>query len=448
MAVSKKIEEASFGSKCLPVIVHLWSMSDRSVRTNLLKSLKNLVELIPEGTVNKNIIDPMLAGFGDSNSKMREETLKSLVHIVDKLDERNLQDKLVRCITTLQGDAEASIRTNATIFLGRIATKLKESVRVRVLCNSFAKAMKDNFVHCRIAGLKATQCSLGILDLPQLTGKILPQACLMTCDKSGEVRELSLALLQQSLAILNENHNKMSKMEKVPRDATDTSTVVSTSTNTQNAALFLGNTSAGWTSWAVDGLSKTLEKATIVGEEPANFATSHDSGSCQRQNITTDVKDNVEISQMVVADQGWGDVDDGLDSDDGEGHKFSAAGQIASKFELGMSGWGDDEIDFNDVDVNTVTQTKMNPQVNISSVKSLSINSFDDFDDDSDAFSSIPIRAIVCTEKKDTKSEQIISSAPVDVKSRPILGMGKNDKSKRIGVSKLKVESDENWEDF
>ena len=61
---------------------------------------------------------------------MREETLKTLVHVVDKLEEKHLQDKLVRCISNLQNDSEASIRTNATIFLGRISSKLKEAVRL------------------------------------------------------------------------------------------------------------------------------------------------------------------------------------------------------------------------------------------------------------------------------------------------------------------------------
>jgi len=53
----------------------------------------------------------------------------SLIFIVDKLDEVQLQDRLVRAITNLQNDAEPSIRTNATIFLGKIAAKLKEAVR-------------------------------------------------------------------------------------------------------------------------------------------------------------------------------------------------------------------------------------------------------------------------------------------------------------------------------
>ena len=53
----------------------------------------------------------------------------NLMNVIEKLDEVQLQEKLVRCIVGLQNDTEPSIRTNATIFLGRIASKLKENVR-------------------------------------------------------------------------------------------------------------------------------------------------------------------------------------------------------------------------------------------------------------------------------------------------------------------------------
>lgn len=69
LAQLNKIDEASFVAKCLPVVIHLWGMSDRAVRTSLLKSLKNLVTFIPSSAVNKNIFEPLLAGFSDSNAK-------------------------------------------------------------------------------------------------------------------------------------------------------------------------------------------------------------------------------------------------------------------------------------------------------------------------------------------------------------------------------------------
>lgn len=74
--------------------------------------------------------DPLFYWYlHDDRSRLRESTLMSLIYVVDKLDETQLQDRLVRCVVNLQNDPEASIRTNATIFLGKIAAKLKESVR-------------------------------------------------------------------------------------------------------------------------------------------------------------------------------------------------------------------------------------------------------------------------------------------------------------------------------
>lgn len=64
--------------------------------------------------------------------RLRESTLMSLIYVVDKLEEVQLQERLVRAVTNLQNDSEASIRTNATIFLGKIAVKLKEPVRYHI----------------------------------------------------------------------------------------------------------------------------------------------------------------------------------------------------------------------------------------------------------------------------------------------------------------------------
>lgn len=65
--------------------------------------------------------------------RLRESTLRNVFFLVDKLEEPQLQDRLVRAITNLQNDPDSSIRTNATIFLGRIATRLKEPVRYLLL---------------------------------------------------------------------------------------------------------------------------------------------------------------------------------------------------------------------------------------------------------------------------------------------------------------------------
>ena len=66
--------------------------------------------------------------------RLRENTLMSLIFVVEKLEETQLQDRLVRSVVNLQNDAEPSIRTNATIFLGKISVKLKDTVRWVASC--------------------------------------------------------------------------------------------------------------------------------------------------------------------------------------------------------------------------------------------------------------------------------------------------------------------------
>jgi hypothetical protein len=192
---------------------------------------------------------------------MREETLKCLVHVVEKLDEKHLQDILVRCITKLQNDTENSIRTNATIFLGRIAVKLKEGVRVRVLCVSFAKAMRDGFVHCRAAGLKAAIACLSLLDHSQLTSKLLPQVCSLLLDRSAEVRELSIKLLDLGLAVMKDQHKVLCVAEK------NAAAALAASGESGKTAASEKESSSWGTSWS--SLSLTLEKIAVGGTATA-----------------------------------------------------------------------------------------------------------------------------------------------------------------------------------
>jgi hypothetical protein len=69
LADENKLDEAALGNACLSVILKLWSMSDRALRTSLLKTLKSLVPLIPDKDVNHGIFEHMIQGFSDSNAK-------------------------------------------------------------------------------------------------------------------------------------------------------------------------------------------------------------------------------------------------------------------------------------------------------------------------------------------------------------------------------------------
>ena len=58
-------------------------------------------------------------------------------------------------------DPEPAIRTNTTICLGRIAGKLNDKTRPKVLFPAFSRALRDPFPHARLAGLRSiTACEV------------------------------------------------------------------------------------------------------------------------------------------------------------------------------------------------------------------------------------------------------------------------------------------------
>lgn len=65
----KKLTPEVYQKEFLGIVVQLWAMTDRTVRTTLLSSLKNMADFIPNSAINKQIFDNVLAGFTDSNAK-------------------------------------------------------------------------------------------------------------------------------------------------------------------------------------------------------------------------------------------------------------------------------------------------------------------------------------------------------------------------------------------
>ena len=311
---TQKLNEKHLGSSCLNQLVALWGLSDRAVRTCLLKTLPALVPFMSTSTINGKVFDPLLSGFADNNLKMREDTLKSLVCLLDKLDEKNLQEKLVRCMCGLQSDSEAAIRTNATIFIGRIAPKLRDAVKAKVLCSAYAKAIKDQFQHCRVAGLKAALASLSILvevDYLQLVGKLMPQVCTLLTDRSEETRRLALQFVEELCGFVKEKHQEQAKLEEAAaakaakaklKDAVnpqDSSKVSSTEPSKQ-----VDSWGMNWTSWAVESISKSLEQATVV-----------DAPHIAEIVVKKKLEAPLPTKKLEPTEEAW-DFDDDMDFDD------------------------------------------------------------------------------------------------------------------------------------
>jgi SCY1-like protein 1 len=485
LALQEKLDEVVFMNQCGDLLGQLWTMSDRAVRMALLKSLKATVLYISPDTVNKFIFDPMIAGFADSNAKMREDTLKNLVHVVDKLDEKNMQDKLVRCITNLQNDKEPSIRTNATIFLGRIAVHLNESVRNKCLALVFGKAMRDNFMHCRVAGLRAAQACISLIDPAQLSGKIMPQVCSLLLDRSSEIRELSLNFMNSAVQVMRTKHNALVSSEKAAeklseksRPSNEKSLSSSSSSNNDcgNQGVVRGGgggeNSSSWSSWAVDGLAKTLVSA--ASESPNNPKSTSNSdpnlyiyntsvstpktskNEYKANNVSSpSLSRDRNMSMLSIESTGDGDawdMDGDWDMDENnKGQESPATKKVSSLLNMDVSDdvgggdWGDDDFDlgFDDdkevkvIDEKVIEKKVIGKKGSLSSVKKSSANEL------ADPFAAISL-----------KPNNGISSSSSTSSTTRIGGLGTSSSTKKTFVKKVAVkklaksDAHENWEDF
>ncbi len=457
-----KIDTVNLTLQCGVVLTQLWTMSDRTVRGALLTSLKDISAYIHENLVNKYIFDQLLAGFADSNAKMREESLKSLVHVVDKLDEKNLQDKLVRCITNLQNDQEASIRTNATIFIGRITPKLKDNVRGKVLCNSYVKAMRDPFVHCRIAGLKAAIASVQYMDLASIATKLMPQVCSLLMDRSTDVRELSLSLLDKCTSVMKEQHQKLIELSVIEKEkhknepvspTRDPSANSGSSKITSMLGLTGSNTSSDWTSWAVEGISKTIEKSLLDEKSSTSFvgnkAINSNNNISQNSLQSISTKGSMSSNESFSKANNWGD-DDWGDDLDGEINSDNTNKLQYSNDANPVSAW-DDDLDLDDSDTSSSknsepkklimpgTKVASSAPSNLSYKKSVpnSMLSEDDIIEKALAEDSSSV-------KPTTRPTASFNSST----STGIKGLASK-KKEPLSVKKLAItENDKDWEDF
>jgi hypothetical protein len=78
LASLNKIDAAVFKQSWVPILVQLWAMQDRAVRTVMLQTLKALVPYIPDATVNRGVFDNVLSGFADDNAKYAITTYTAL----------------------------------------------------------------------------------------------------------------------------------------------------------------------------------------------------------------------------------------------------------------------------------------------------------------------------------------------------------------------------------
>uniref|UniRef100_A0AAQ6AH34 N-terminal kinase-like protein n=1 Tax=Amphiprion ocellaris TaxID=80972 RepID=A0AAQ6AH34_AMPOC len=266
--VGKFLSAEEYQQKIIPVIVKMFSSTDRAMRIRLLQQMEQFIQYLNEAAVNSQIFPHVVHGFTDTNPAIREQTVKSMLLLAPKLNEANLNQELMRHFARLQArDEQGPIRCNTTVCLGKIASYLNAGTRQRVLISAFSRATKDPFPASRSAGVLGFAATHNYYSLTEIAARILPTLCAITVDPDKSVRDQAFKAIKSFL----------SKLETVSEDPTKLTELEKDVASCAQPA----GASSSWAGWAVTGMSSLTSKlirnapgteggAAAEGSGPAN----------------------------------------------------------------------------------------------------------------------------------------------------------------------------------
>lgn len=247
--VGKSLRAEEYQEKIIPVVVKMFSSTDRAMRIRLLQQMEQFIQYLDEPTVNTQIFPHVTHGFLDTNPAIREQTVKSMLLLAPKLNEANLNVELMKHFARLQAkDDQGPIRCNTTVCLGKIGSYLSASTRHRVLTSAFSRATKDPFAPSRVAGVLGFAATHNLYSMDDCAHKILPVLCGLTVDPEKSVRDQAFKTIRSFLSKLesvSEDPTQLAEVEKDVHAASSPGT---------------GGAAASWAGWAVTGVSSLTSK--------------------------------------------------------------------------------------------------------------------------------------------------------------------------------------------
>ncbi|XP_035933536.1 N-terminal kinase-like protein isoform X1 [Halichoerus grypus] len=254
--VGKFLNAEEYQQKIIPVVVKMFSSTDRAMRIRLLQQMEQFIQYLDEPTVNTQIFPHVVHGFLDTNPAIREQTVKSMLLLAPKLNEANLNVELMKHFARLQAkDEQGPIRCNTTVCLGKIGSYLSASTRHRVLTSAFSRATKDPFAPSRVAGVLGFAATHNLYSMNDCAHKILPVLCGLTVDPEKSVRDQAFKAIRSFL----------SKLESVSEDPTQLAEVEKDVHAASSPGM--GGGAASWAGWAVTGVSSLTSK--LIRTHPA-----------------------------------------------------------------------------------------------------------------------------------------------------------------------------------
>nr|AAG17902.1 telomerase regulation-associated protein [Homo sapiens] len=242
--VGKFLSAEEYQQKIIPVVVKMFSSTDRAMRIRLLQQMEQFIQYLDEPTVNTQIFPHVVHGFLDTNPAIREQTVKSMLLLAPKLNEANLNVELMKHFARLQAkDEQGPIRCNTTVCLGKIGSYLSASTRHRVLTSAFSRATRDPFAPSRVAGVLGFAATHNLYSMNDCAQKILPVLCGLTVDPEKSVRDQAFKAIRSFLSKLESVSEDPTQLEEVEKDVHAASSPG------------MGGAAASWAGWAVTGVS-------------------------------------------------------------------------------------------------------------------------------------------------------------------------------------------------
>ncbi|XP_063527790.1 N-terminal kinase-like protein isoform X11 [Pongo pygmaeus] len=327
--VGKFLSAEEYQQKIIPVVVKMFSSTDRAMRIRLLQQMEQFIQYLDEPTVNTQIFPHVVHGFLDTNPAIREQTVKSMLLLAPKLNEANLNVELMKHFARLQAkDEQGPIRCNTTVCLGKIGSYLSASTRHRVLTSAFSRATKDPFAPSRVAGVLGFAATHNLYSMNDCAHKILPVLCGLTVDPEKSVRDQAFKAIRSFLSKLESVSEDPTQLEEVEKDVHAASSPG------------MGGAAASWAGWAVTGVSSLTSK--LIRSHPTTAPTETNipqrptpEGHWETQD---EDKDTAEDSSAADRwdDEDWGSLEE-AESVLAQQDEWSTGGQVSRASQVSNS---------------------------------------------------------------------------------------------------------------
>lgn len=196
---TKYVEQKVFSKHLEAFIVGLFAKPDRAIRLLLLDHLESFLEKLSDKLIQDVVFAHFASGFADTMPELRERTLKASILLIPKLTTRQINNDLVRNYARLQSDVQPGIRVNAIICFGKIAAKLEQSTKPKILIGAISKALQDPFPPSRSTGLVALVATMDSLSTDSLAKHLMPLACPLLVDPEQSVKEQAFTAIKRIL---------------------------------------------------------------------------------------------------------------------------------------------------------------------------------------------------------------------------------------------------------